>query len=225
MGAAASAEIDCTCDAGDSDLSLMRQIALGSVSAFHQLYDRHAPWLLALSLRTLKDRDLADEVVGDVFLEVWRRADRYDATRSAPPAYLILLTRSRAIDRLREESRHVSLDAVCLKTVSDDPRLPRPLEPLDSASFGEERTRVRMALAALRPKQRTALELAFYQGMSHGEVCQAMGEPLGTIKTYIRSGVRRLRKMLTERSASRRACISIRAHESPRLHLLSPVLK
>ena len=178
------------------DPTLFAAIARGDSGALASLYDRHAPLLFALCLRILRDRSAAEEVIGDVFFELWRRADRYDPSRGSGVAFLIALTRSRAIDRLRAGRS----DRLHLVSATDDAAATTAVaesEKPDQATLrGQVETCVRGALAGLSPVQRRALELAYFDGMSHSEVAAELGEPLGTVKSRIRQGLMRLRDAL-----------------------------
>jgi RNA polymerase sigma-70 factor (ECF subfamily) len=175
------------------DLTLMRAIADGDRTAFSQLYDRHGPLVFAICRRILKDFGSAEDILIEVFLEVWSRAERFDASRGSAVTYLVTLARSRAIDRQRSESSRP-------KATSSDPdraaQSSQSSDPLHSADSVEQGKIVRAALTALDPDQRQALECAFYEGLSHSEIAEKLHKPLGTVKTYIRQGLIRLRDSL-----------------------------
>jgi RNA polymerase sigma-70 factor (ECF subfamily) len=168
----------------------MRAIADGDRSAFSLLYDRHSPLLFAICRRILKDSGAAEDVLIEVFLEVWSRAERFDGKRGTPLTYLVTLTRSRAIDHQR--SQRAGFKATTGDT--GDVALVSPAsDPSQFADSKEQCQIVRAALAKLEPAQREALECAFYEGLSHSEIAQKLQKPLGTVKTYIRQGLIRLR--------------------------------
>jgi RNA polymerase sigma-70 factor (ECF subfamily) len=173
------------------DFQLMDAIAARDAEALSALYDRHAPGVMGVCLRILRDRAEAEEVAGDVFIEIWNRAERFDPTRGHPVAYLLSLARSRAIDRLRSRVRRERIfsapDAVEARSDAD---------PFQDSSIAQMRGHLEHALADLLPGQRQALELAYFDGMSHTEVAERLGEPLGTVKTRIRQGLLRLRERL-----------------------------
>jgi RNA polymerase sigma-70 factor (ECF subfamily) len=180
------------------DLALMSAIAAGDPSALRDLYDRHAGQVLALCLRILRDRAEAEEALGDVFLEIWEKADRFRETRGAPLSYLMTLARSRAIDRLRRRQRagafvdsHPSLEAVAPAAQAAADAGPY----LDMAA-SEQKAKIRRALAGLSAAERRAVELSFFDGLSHGEIAKTLQEPLGTVKSRIRQGLLRLRDAL-----------------------------
>ena len=175
------------------DLVLMKAIAAGDREALSVLYDRHSPMVLAVCRRVLGDAGDAEDVLTDVFFEVWTRGDRFDAARGCALTYLMTLARSRAIDRRRSR-------AVRSPGTSNQPELaneatPGP-NPLQSTDLNEQRQIIRAALDQLDPVQRTAVECSFYEGLSHSEIAEKLQRPLGTIKTYIRQGLIRLRQSL-----------------------------
>jgi RNA polymerase sigma-70 factor (ECF subfamily) len=187
--------------AGSHDGELIKAVAEGDADALAVLYDRHGTVVFSLCLRMLRDADDAEELLEDVFWQLWRRADQFDPTRGSAVAYLLTLTRSRAIDRLRTRERRVRL-----RSELPDPLLGESLlgastlagSPLQEALALERRARVRVALADLPALQREAVELSFLEGLSHPEISTRLGEPLGTIKTRIRNGLLRMRDSLRD---------------------------
>ncbi len=179
-----------------TDLDLIGRIREGDQAALDELYRRYASPVYSLVWKILQNAEESEDVALDVFWQIWRQASRYDLSRGAPPAWIFTLARSRAIDRLR--ARHRRED----RTVSfDDPEL--NLDPLDEekapdevASFRQTRDAVREAMGSLSPKQREAVELAFFRGLTHVEIAEKLHQPLGTVKTRIRQGLIRLRKQL-----------------------------
>lgn len=170
------------------DLTLMQSIAARDESAMRTLYDRHCGLIYSLCLRILRDRQEAEEVMIDVFWELWNKSDRFDALRSSVSTYLVLLARSRSLDRVRSRSK--------LKSESIDNAAPLAAEQTMPAEIDERRILVKQTLAALDTSQREALECAFYEGLSHSEIAAKLNRPLGTIKTCIRQGMTRLRDAL-----------------------------
>lgn len=169
--------------------------ARGDESALRDLYDELAPRVLGIAHQILRDRSAADDVVVEVFSQVWRQAGRFDASKGSVATWIGTLARTRAIDirraRLRHTRRESGLEA-------DDARL--LLDPANSpwlAAGDAERARlVRSALDRLPHEQRRAVEAAFFGGLSHSEIASALGAPLGTVKTRIRSGLSTLRLAL-----------------------------
>lgn len=176
-----------------ADLELVERVRQGDQAALDLLYKRYSSPVYSLVWRILQNPEEAEDVALDVFWQAWRQADRYDPARGAPPAWIFTLARSRAIDRLRARSRRED------RNVSiDDPEL--NIDPLDEnaapdevVSFRQSRDAVRAAMAKLSAVQREAVELAFLKGMTHVEIAERLGQPLGTVKTRIRQGLIRLR--------------------------------
>lgn len=172
----------------------MQAIAAGDRAALERLYDRHSPLVLAVSRRVLKDAAEAEDVLTTVFFEVWSRADRFDASRGSPLSYLTTLARSRAIDRRRSRAaRPVALSSENSAAENAAAMASTAPTPLQSSDINEQRQRIRAALAELEPAQREAIECSFYEGLSHSEIAEKLQKPLGTVKTYIRQGLIRLR--------------------------------
>jgi RNA polymerase sigma-70 factor (ECF subfamily) len=177
----------------DDLAALVRACALGDSSALSRLYDRTAAQVNGLALRILGDRDAAEEITVDVYLQAWRQAASYDPLRGSPLAWLLTLARSRAIDRLRATATRRRLTNPLDEALEIASHEPGPEE--DSAT-GQRRRLVLRALAHLGASQRQAIELAFFGGMSHSEIAAALGQPLGTVKTRVRLGMLRLREIL-----------------------------
>jgi RNA polymerase sigma-70 factor (ECF subfamily) len=178
---------------------LMKAIAEADPSALAVLHDRHAPVVYALCLRILRDAQEAEEALEDVFLQLWQRAALYDPGRGSVIAYLVILARSRAGERLRRRVRRERLlRAVPDESIEEEIAAVESssVTPLHAALAGERRVRVRAALDELPACQRVSLELAFLDGLTHPEIAERLGEPLGTVKTRIRTGLRRLREPL-----------------------------
>lgn len=177
------------------DTALMHSIAARDENALTAIYDRYSGIVFALCLRALP-RESAEEVVVDVFWELWDRAERYDPSRGSPIGYLMGMTRSRILDKLRatKASKRQTGQPVPHEQLADAPAKPSP----DSFVLAEERERVSAALSQLPPDQRKLVEMAFYEAMSHSEIAERVGEPLGTVKSRIRQGLIRLRGLLIE---------------------------
>lgn len=172
--------------------ALLRQAAQGDQPSLAVLYDRTAPAVHGLVMRILRDPGMAEEVSADVYLQAWRQAERYDPARGGVLPWLLTLARSRALDRLR---------AVRLRAEAErptEPDGPRVAPGADQRSEVAERRRlVLAAVGALPEDQRRVLELAYFRGLSHTEIADELGEPLGTVKTRIRLGMTRLRRQLS----------------------------
>lgn len=172
---------------------LIALTAQGDQAALATLYDRTSAQVFGLILKILMNREAAEEVTLDVYTQVWRQAHTYDRTRGAPGAWLMMLARTRAIDRFRagaiEHARTESLDAAHL-FASDDETPEQDVE-------GKERRRyVQQALTKLAEEQRQAIALAYFYGLSQSEIAEKLQLPLGTVKTRIRLGMMKLREAL-----------------------------
>ncbi|HBY62899.1 MAG TPA: hypothetical protein DEH78_24010 [Solibacterales bacterium] len=169
------------------------EIAAGDESALARLYDATSTLVYSLALRVVGNPADAEEVAADVYSQVWRSAGSYDPARSSVLGWLVMMTRSRAIDRVRARTERARRE-----TGLESPfefRDPRPA-PEDLYSFGQRGRMVRGALSALPQEQRELIELSFFQGLSHAEVAERKTLPLGTVKTRIRLGITKLRDLL-----------------------------
>jgi RNA polymerase sigma-70 factor (ECF subfamily) len=166
-----------------SGSALLRRLAQGDQKALGEFYDRYAGLANGLALRILRDGTEAEDVVQEVFVQIWRQAGRYDAARGTPEAWVCTIARTRALDRLRRRASR-----------REDPQAAAP-EP-GGRPHTEEALAVRKALDVLPDEQRRALELAYYEGLTQSEIARQLGEPLGTVKTRIRSAMIRLREAL-----------------------------
>lgn len=177
------------------DPALMASIAARDEKALAVIYDRYSGVVFALCLRALP-REAAEEVVVDVFWELWDRADRYDPSRGSPILYLMGMTRSRILDKLRAtKTRKRQIGQAALDEQSIDVAASQPPAQI---LLAEEREQVNAALSQLPAEQRKLVEMAFYDAMSHSEIAEQVGEPLGTVKSRIRQGLIRLRNLLLE---------------------------
>jgi RNA polymerase sigma-70 factor (ECF subfamily) len=186
--------------APDASVRLLGEIARGDRDAFARFYDLHAALVHTFALRILRERGEAEEVVQDVFVQVWRQAGAYSPDRGTPEAWLITLTRSRGIDKLRSRRRRDEM----VRPADNPDRLPEPAVPDGAAGQVEARATLGGALADLPAAQRSVLELAYFDGLTQSEIAARLGEPLGTVKTRMRSGLERLRGALAARSGAER---------------------
>lgn len=177
----------------DADAVLMRAIADGDRPALARLYDEHADRLFALARRLLRSPREAEDLVHDVFIEVWRHAAEYSAERGSVRSWLVVRLRSRAIDRLKSTGYSkvmcVESDALERSVTSQQP-------PPSAPGFDFEGERVRRAVEALPADQRTVLELSYFEGLSLAEAATKLGVPLGTIKSRLARALTRLRQDL-----------------------------
>ena len=173
--------------------TLIKRVADGDQSALTVLYDSTSRLVFGLVLRVVTDRATAEEVLLDVYTQVWRQASTYDAKRGAPLAWMMTIARTRGIDRLRsgkhEHQNKESLDAIGEISATN-------ASPEADTVSAERRQLVRTALDSLSVEQREVIELAYYSGLSHSEIALQLGQPLGTVKTRTRLGMMKLRDML-----------------------------
>jgi RNA polymerase sigma-70 factor (ECF subfamily) len=170
------------------DAKLVAAAAIGDRNALAQLYDRFAPILLAVATRILRERREAEDLLHDVFLEVWRQAGDYDEKRGSVRAWLLVRLRSRALDRRKSAAatRFVSGDA---ERILDE----REGGGGDDPSLAPDRTKVRKVIATLPDEQRTVLELGYFEGLSSSEIAARIDAPIGTVKSRVAAALARLR--------------------------------
>ncbi len=171
--------------------ALMARVATGDQQAFAALYDELAPTLYGTVLRVVRDPAQSEEVTQEVFLEVWRHAGRFDPARGGVRGWAVTIARRRAVDCVRSEQARRDRQRVHTATPAGGPD-----DPVDAVVDSLERDRARSVLAELSDAQREALELAFFGGLTHVEVADHLGLPLGTVKTRIRDGLIRLRSLM-----------------------------
>ena len=184
--------------APELDRDLLAGIARGEESALSALYDRHAPILYALAYRISGESADAEEIVLDSFAQVWREAGRFQSARGSVIAWLMTICRSRALDLVRARGRRARLASSAAALSDSTPAMGAgPGASGDIAVLRTERCRVvASALEALPHPLRQAIQLAYWEGLSHSEIAERLGEPLGTIKTRVRSAMQRLRDVL-----------------------------
>jgi RNA polymerase sigma-70 factor (ECF subfamily) len=175
------------------DAALVRRLLQRDVSAFEGLYDRHSRLVYALVLRILQHATTAEEVVQDVFLQLWRNTTQYDVSRGPFVPWLLAMARNRALDQLRLKSERQRR-----REDQTDELPPMVTIPDFEGSLDEKRRalRVQELMGSLNPQQRRVIELAYFEGLSHSEIAKALKEPLGTVKSWIRSGLLRLKEGL-----------------------------
>jgi RNA polymerase sigma-70 factor, ECF subfamily len=172
-------------------VDLVRSIAGGDQRSLHALYERAHRIVFTLTFRITNSRETAEELTVDVFHDVWRRAAMYDPANGTVIGWIMNQARSRAIDRLRFEQRKKRVNSAA--NAAPESGAPEPQEAVDLAEQGR---RLRSGLNALNPDERTAIESAFFGGLTYSEVAERLAQPLGTIKTRIRSGLAKLRQGL-----------------------------
>ena len=175
------------------DADLVERVAAGDQLALAELYDRFASLLLALSRRVVGSEPAAEEILQEVFFQVWNQASRYDRSRSSVSTWLVLITRSRSIDRLR--SRQVK-ERTLTSLKSENSQTHAIPEGPGSVLLGQRRQRLRQQMHQLPEEQRQVLELAFFKGMTQSEIAAMTGIPLGTVKTRTLLAMKKLRLAL-----------------------------
>ena len=178
----------------ESQAQLLRRIAGQDRQALAEFYDQTAGTLFSTAVRILGDAHEAEEVIQDAFLQIWGKAATFDAALGKPFYWALSITRNRAIDRLRARQRRVRLaDELHEAAAADSSPLASPFQ---SALSEEDLAAVRSAVSGLPGDQRQAIDMAFFGGMTHAEIADALHEPLGTIKARIRRGMLKLRERL-----------------------------
>jgi RNA polymerase sigma-70 factor (ECF subfamily) len=172
--------------------ALVRSIAAGDQLALHALYERAHRMVFTLAMRITANREAAEELTIDVFHDVWRRAAGYDAANGTVLGWIMNQARSRAIDRLRFESRKKRSNDGDMQQQQPEPAA----DPSDVLELREQSELLRSALVVLTPAERQAIETTFFAGLTHAEAAARLNLPLGTIKTRIRSGLHKLRQAL-----------------------------
>ncbi|MCU0484345.1 MAG: sigma-70 family RNA polymerase sigma factor [Chloroflexi bacterium] len=196
-----------------ADAALVAALAAGSEAALAELYDRHVDAVHAAAFRLLGDRQAAEDVVQEVFLTLWNRADRFDPALGSLPAWLLTIARNRAVDRLRAAGRRPRLVSIPPAAGEDEPdaaaleRLAAErgilgwagsadADPEAALELAETGAALRRTLAALPETERTAILLAYHDGLTQSEIAARLGWPLGTVKTRTRRALSRLRDAL-----------------------------
>jgi RNA polymerase sigma-70 factor (ECF subfamily) len=167
------------------DAVLLSKIRSGEERAMAQLYERYASIVYSVALRVLGDTGAAEDILQEVFMQLWRSPDVFDASRGSLAGWLAVITRNRAIDSLRKRRPETGIAEM---VVSIEPDL------AGSTDWSRMLERIRGVLGSMPQPQRSALEMAFFDGLTHTEIAERTGEPLGTIKTRIRAGLLTLRK-------------------------------
>lgn len=186
-------------DPNAEDRALVTRMAAGDEAALARLYDRFGTLAYSLAYRVLGEAADAEEAVSDAFVQAWNSAGSFDASRGSVSAWIAMIARSRALDRVRARSRRGA--ATERAAAADDEGLAAAVSevgpaPDAAAEAADTRGRIKAALAELPEPQRRALEMAYFDGLSHSEIAQALNEPLGTVKTRIRAGLDKLRSTL-----------------------------
>ena len=179
----------------DAEIELLRRIGEGDRDSFEQLYESFSGVLFSTAYRVLNNPQAAEDVLQEVFIQIWEKAPLYDPERGKPLTWAVTLTRNKAIDRLRSVQRRsrlhddVEKQAATLEQLDDR-------SSLDAVNGVERAQMIRAAIGKLSAGQREAIELAFFSGLTQTEIAESLKEPLGTIKARIRRGMMRLREVI-----------------------------
>jgi RNA polymerase sigma-70 factor, ECF subfamily len=177
------------------ELDLLARVAKRERAAFEQLYDRYSNILYATAMKFLKEDADAQDVVQDVFIQIWDKAKLYDPAKGKPLTWALTLTRNRSIDRIRAIQRRTRLrDDFEKETVVDESAGVR--EALSGVDASEKNQILRQAVERLSAEQRNVIELAFFNGFTQSEIADRLGEPLGTVKARARRGLMKLKEIL-----------------------------
>ncbi len=189
--------------ASASDDELLGAIQRREEAALAALYDRYGRLAFALAFRMLGERGAAEDVVQDAFLKIWRHADRYQQGRGTAQPWVMSIVHNAAVDRRRGRSGR-AMSELRLDAANGYAgwQAPAQDDPFWAAAHSIDAERIRAALSALPPEQREAIDLAYFGGMSHHEIAVRTGQPLGTVKSRLRLGLRRLREALSEATSS-----------------------
>jgi RNA polymerase sigma-70 factor (ECF subfamily) len=177
---------------GNDPARLIQEMARGDRDAFERFYDRYASLVYTVALRILRVRSDAQDLLQEVLLQVWRQAGSYSPDRGSPEAWLLTITRSRAIDKQRSVRRIER----GLTATGDPPRLEGGGKVESGTTQSDARLTLHGALQKMPEAQRTVLELAYFDGLTQSEIAARLGEPLGTVKTRIRAALQRLRELI-----------------------------
>jgi len=178
------------------NVELIRRVAKGDAGAFASLYDRLSPVLYGMALRIMNDAGEAEDVLQDGFLYIWRQASAFDPGRGSSFAWVVMIVRNKAIDKLRVRQRGERLHerVTSFPELFSDRDEQSALEPV----LRERQSEVRSALSEVSPEQRQALELSYFSGLTHEQIAARLGAPLGTVKARIRRGLLRLREVFRQ---------------------------
>ncbi|MEO8438852.1 MAG: sigma-70 family RNA polymerase sigma factor [Spartobacteria bacterium] len=180
----------------EADAELVRQMRAGDEGAFATFYDRYAPGLFSMIFAILHDQKESEDVLQESFVQMWKRTATYDASRSSLFTWAVMISRHKAIDRLRSRQRQSRLSEAVASEAEIASSFSTSDRADDTLERNDERERVRTALAELGEAQREAIDLAFFGGLTQTQIAERIGAPLGTVKARIRRGLLALREVL-----------------------------
>ncbi len=180
------------------EVELLSRIARGDEGALTRLYERTSGRVFGLIVRILDDSRDAEEVLQEVYLQVWRLASRYEARRGSLYGWLLSLARSRSIDKTRSKNFHLHRQTLEIRELLDSSRQAPPSPQLEAVLRGERADALQRALARISPRQRAVMELAYFGGYTQAEIAEQLEIPLGTVKSRMRHGLAILREVAAE---------------------------
>jgi RNA polymerase sigma-70 factor (ECF subfamily) len=182
---------------GLDDEELMMRLTFRDLNAFRTLYKRYSSLVYSASLRVLRDPALAEDMVQEIFLRIWRKPDSYVAQRGKFATWLTSVTRNRAVDEIRSRNRRYRHETASPEQQELDVRGDERDDPALTAELSDQRRLILAALSGLPPEQKQVIELAYFGGLTQQEIAERLNQPLGTVKTRIRLGMQKLRGALT----------------------------
>ena len=182
----------------EADRDLMHGLHSGSEEGFTTFYRRFSPGLFSMIYQILQDQKESEDVLQEAFVQMWKKSSTYDSTRSSLFTWAVMISRNRAIDRLRSRQRRARTTEAFTAEVTATPATASPITGDEALSAADDRHRVRSAIATLPVAQRQAIELAFFRGMTQAEISEKIQAPLGTVKARIRRGLLALRDIVRQ---------------------------
>ncbi len=182
---------------GLDDEELMQRLFYQDQQAFRTLYNRYGGLVYSTSLRVVRDAHIAEDMVQEIFLRIWRKPESYVAQRGRFATWLTSVTRNRCVDEIRSRKRRFRYEAPSPEEQERDPPGPEEDNPALTAELSDQRRLILAALADIPAEQRQIIELAYFRGLTQQEISDLLGQPLGTVKTRIRLGMQKLRTALT----------------------------
>lgn len=182
---------------GLDDEELMERLGYRDLGAFRALYDRYGNLVYSAALRVVRDAQIAEDMVQEIFLRIWRRPDSYEAKRGRFVTWLTSVTRNRAVDEIRSRGRRYRYETASPEEQERELPAPDRNDPALRAELSDQRRLILAALAQIPAEQRQIIELAYFGGLTQQEIAERLSQPLGTVKTRIRLGMQKLRAALT----------------------------
>jgi len=180
-----------------SDEELMQRLVLRDLEAFRALYSRYSSLVYSAALRVVRDAQIAEDMVQEIFLRLWRKPESYTAQRGKFATWLTSVTRNRAVDEVRSRGRRFRHETASPEEAERELPGPETDNPALTAELADQRRLILTALSRLPAEQRQTIELAYFGGLTQQEIAERLGQPLGTVKTRIRLGMQKLRAALT----------------------------